>query len=174
MHPPFGFALFYLRSVAPKSSYLDKVTGQRMQPVTTAQIYWGAIPFVIIQIIMVALTIAFPQMVTHYKDTGPAIDSSTIRIQVPPFGDNGGQPNFGTPDLNAPPSFGPPPGLSGGGAPQAPGVDLNAPPSFGTPPGLGGGSPAVTPDAGPPPGLSSPAAPAPQPAPPPPETPRTN
>ena len=61
MHPPFGFALFYLRSVAPREPYIDKVTGQRMQPVTTAQIYWGAIPFVLIQVIMVGLTIAFPR-----------------------------------------------------------------------------------------------------------------
>ena len=44
MHPPFGFALFYLRSVAPKESYIDRVTGKRMEPVTTGQIYWGAVP----------------------------------------------------------------------------------------------------------------------------------
>jgi tripartite ATP-independent transporter DctM subunit len=50
MHPPFGFSLFYLRSVAPKE-------------VKTTDIYWGAIPFVIIQIIMVALIIAFPNLV---------------------------------------------------------------------------------------------------------------
>ncbi len=67
MHPPFGFALFYLRSVAPAKEYLDKVTGKMMAPVTTMQIYWGAVPFVIIQIIMVALVILFPQMVMVYK-----------------------------------------------------------------------------------------------------------
>ena len=50
MHPPFGFALFYLRSVAPKESYIDRVTGKRMEPVTTGQIYWGAVPFVVIQV----------------------------------------------------------------------------------------------------------------------------
>src|SRR6185369_10244274 len=44
MHPPFGFALFYLRSVAPKTDYLDKLTGRRTAPVTTGQIYWGAVP----------------------------------------------------------------------------------------------------------------------------------
>ena len=59
MHPPFGFALFYLRSVAPERDYVDKVTGLTMAPVTTAQIYWGAIPFVVIQCIMVALVILF-------------------------------------------------------------------------------------------------------------------
>ncbi|MGZ8303413.1 MAG: TRAP transporter large permease [Telluria sp.] len=51
MHPPFGFALFYLRSVAPKE-------------VKTSDIYWGAIPFVVIQMIMVSLIIAFPQLVS--------------------------------------------------------------------------------------------------------------
>ena len=60
MHPPFGFALFYLRSVAPSVPYTDRITGLRMEPVTTGQIYYGAIPFVIIQCIMVALVIFFP------------------------------------------------------------------------------------------------------------------
>ncbi len=55
MHPPFGFALFYLRSVAPKS-------------VKTSEIYWGAIPFVVIQVIMVAIIIAFPGIVSYGKD----------------------------------------------------------------------------------------------------------
>src|SRR5690606_28187684 len=49
MHPPFGFALFYLRSVAPREPYNDRVTGLRMEPITTGQIYWGAVPFVVIQ-----------------------------------------------------------------------------------------------------------------------------
>ena len=47
MHPPFGFALFYLRSVAPAKEYIDRVTGKRIAPVTTGQIYWGAVPFVL-------------------------------------------------------------------------------------------------------------------------------
>jgi TRAP-type mannitol/chloroaromatic compound transport system permease large subunit len=67
MHPPFGFALFYLRSVAPTSRYKDHVSGKLTEPVTTGQIYWGAIPFVAIQIVMVALVIAFPQLVGHDK-----------------------------------------------------------------------------------------------------------
>ena len=74
MHPPFGFALFYLRSVAPKEPYLDKITGRRMEPVTTGQIYWGAVPFVVIQVIMVGLVIAFPGMVMHYKGVGTGVD----------------------------------------------------------------------------------------------------
>jgi tripartite ATP-independent transporter DctM subunit len=51
MHPPFGFALFYLRSVAPKE-------------VKTSDIYWGAVPFVGIQVLMVALIIAFPALIS--------------------------------------------------------------------------------------------------------------
>ena len=56
MHPPFGFALFYLRSVAPKK-------------VKTSDIYWGAVPFVGIQVIMVALIIIFPSMITVANKT---------------------------------------------------------------------------------------------------------
>ena len=55
MHPPFGFALFYLRSVAPRERYRDRQTGRTIEPVTTGQIYWGSVPFVIIQVIMVGL-----------------------------------------------------------------------------------------------------------------------
>src|SRR5258707_8557544 len=83
MHPPFGFALFYLRSVAPKESYLDRVTGKRMDPVTTGQIYWGAVPFVVIQVIMVLPVIAFPSMVMHYKGVASTIDPNTIKIEIP-------------------------------------------------------------------------------------------
>jgi tripartite ATP-independent transporter DctM subunit len=82
MHPPFGFALFYLRSVAPKESYLDRVTGKRMEGITTGQIYWGAVPFVIIQVIMVGLVIAFPAMVMHYKGIGTGIDPSKVKIEI--------------------------------------------------------------------------------------------
>jgi tripartite ATP-independent transporter DctM subunit len=93
MHPPFGFALFYLRSVAPKDEYTDKVTGLRMAPVTTGQIYWGAVPFVVIQCIMVALVILFPQMVMHYKSSAPVVDQQKALEQfnniAPPAGVNG-------------------------------------------------------------------------------------
>ena len=74
MHPPFGYALFYLRSVAPSEEYTDRVTGKRMAPLTTGQIYWGVIPFVIIQIIMVGLIIAFPALVSRGGDGGPKVD----------------------------------------------------------------------------------------------------
>jgi tripartite ATP-independent transporter DctM subunit len=83
MHPPFGFALFYLRSVAPKESYLDRLTGKRMDPVTTGQIYWGAVPFVVIQVIMVLLVILFPAMVMHYKGAASTIDPNKVKIEIP-------------------------------------------------------------------------------------------
>ena len=83
MHPPFGFALFYLRSVAPKDPYIDRVSGKRMEPVTTGQIYWGSVPFVVIQVIMVGLVIAFPAMVMHYKGPTGNIDPSKIELNMP-------------------------------------------------------------------------------------------
>ncbi|CAN5137865.1 TRAP transporter large permease subunit [soil metagenome] len=83
MHPPFGFALFYLRSVAPKEPYIDKISGKEMAPVTTGQIYWGSVPFVIIQVIMVGLVIAFPGMVMHYKGAASNIDASKVKIDIP-------------------------------------------------------------------------------------------
>jgi TRAP-type mannitol/chloroaromatic compound transport system permease large subunit len=83
MHPPFGFALFYLRSVAPKIPYIDRISGKTMEPVTTGQIYWGAVPFVIIQMIMVALVIIFPSMVMHYKGAASTVDPSKIEFDIP-------------------------------------------------------------------------------------------
>jgi len=61
--PPFGFALFYLRSVAAKRDYKDRVTGAIIPAVTTAQIYKGSIAFIILQLVMVAAVIAFPNLV---------------------------------------------------------------------------------------------------------------
>jgi tripartite ATP-independent transporter DctM subunit len=71
MHPPFGFALFYLRSVAPPQ-------------VRTTDIYWGAVPFVAIQVLMVGAVIAFPQMVMHYKGTaGPVPGALELQLPTP-------------------------------------------------------------------------------------------
>jgi TRAP-type mannitol/chloroaromatic compound transport system permease large subunit len=83
MHPPFGFALFYLRSVAPREPYIDRLTGKRTDGITTGQIYWGAMPFVVIQVIMVLLVIFFPAMVMHYKGTGTKIDPNKVKIEIP-------------------------------------------------------------------------------------------
>ncbi|MBC9205532.1 TRAP transporter large permease subunit [Roseomonas aerophila] len=70
MHPPFGFALFYLRGVAPKT-------------VLTKDIYLGAIPWVCIQLILVAIVILWPQSVTYWLDGGTGVDPSTVRIEIP-------------------------------------------------------------------------------------------
>ena len=93
MHPPFGFALFYLRSVAPAKDYLDKITKKVTAGVTTGQIYWGAVPFVVIQIIMIGLVIAFPQMVMVYKAKESTVDPTKIQIQLPPSEAPGEPPN---------------------------------------------------------------------------------
>jgi tripartite ATP-independent transporter DctM subunit len=83
MHPPFGFALFYLRSVAPAKEYFDRVSKRIIKGVTTGQIYWGAVPFVLIQVLMVAMVITFPQMVLVYKAGEKKIDIKSIEIIVP-------------------------------------------------------------------------------------------
>jgi TRAP-type mannitol/chloroaromatic compound transport system permease large subunit len=157
MHPPFGFALFYLRSVAATKDYIDRVTKKLIARVTTGQIYWGAIPFVVIQLIMVGLVITFPQMVMVYKAGESTVDPRTIHIQTPddepmmpgsrPTSQSTEQDDaekaldkaFGTPDSTAPPT---PPatgdapatpatgsGTDTGGAPAAPGA--NPPPAPG-------------------------------------------
>jgi len=83
MHPPFGFALFYLRSVAPRETFIDRITGKRTEGVTTGQIYWGAVPFVVIQVVMVLLVILFPAMVMHYKGAASTIDPNKVKIEIP-------------------------------------------------------------------------------------------
>ena len=82
MHPPFGFALFYLRSVAPSEDYVDKVTKQPIKKITIEQIYWGAVPFVIIQLIMVALIIAFPGLVSTGGSKEPIVDAEAVMMQM--------------------------------------------------------------------------------------------
>jgi tripartite ATP-independent transporter DctM subunit len=92
MHPPFGFALFYLRSVAPVDDYKDRLTGKPIKKVTIEQIYWGAVPFVIIQILMVALIIAFPGLVSSGLATDEKIDldKAIQQLQVPSARDSAG------------------------------------------------------------------------------------
>ncbi|RYF83305.1 MAG: TRAP transporter large permease subunit [Comamonadaceae bacterium] len=82
MHPPFGFALFFLRSVAPDKPYVDRVTNKVMDPVTTMQIYKGAIPFLFIQLIMVGMLIAFPTLVTGSLDKAQVYDMKAIGDQM--------------------------------------------------------------------------------------------
>ena len=68
MHPPFGFALFYMRGVAPKE-------------VKTTDMYWGAIPFVIMQLIMVAMVVLMPKMVTVFLDKDLNVDLDKVKIE---------------------------------------------------------------------------------------------
>ena len=82
MHPPFGLALFYLRSVAPQDDYDDRVTGKRMAKVTTGQIYRGSIPFIVIQIVMVAIVLGFPGLVTHYKEGEKKAEPGGLEIKM--------------------------------------------------------------------------------------------
>ena len=86
MHPPFGFALFYLRSVAPHDDYKDRLTGRLINKVTTGQIYWGAVPFVLIQVLMVGLIIAFPALVTGGIAKAKKIDVDNVQIEFQPSG----------------------------------------------------------------------------------------
>ena len=95
MHPPFGFALFFLRSVAPQEAYVDKVTKKRVEGIKTTQIYWGAVPFIIIQLCMVAVVLSFPGLVMHYKGTGPKIDPATIQLGTD-FGGGYGSDSYGS------------------------------------------------------------------------------
>ena len=97
MHPPFGFALFFLRSVAPKTDYIDKITGQKIAKITTGQIYWGAVPFVVIQIIMVIIVISFPQLVDAGRDKGQKINLDDVKIEIPAFDNQEVAPPFGAP-----------------------------------------------------------------------------
>ncbi len=69
MHPPFGFALFYLRGIAPPS-------------VKTTDIYWGAIPWVFLQVILVAIVIFWPGSVTYWIEKAPTVDPSKINIEI--------------------------------------------------------------------------------------------
>lgn len=91
--PPFGFALFYLRSVAPGAAYLDRITNKRIDGIKTTDIYKGSVAFVLIQIVMVALVIAFPQLVTGGLDEKTKVDLKSITIEAPTsggWGDSGG------------------------------------------------------------------------------------
>ena len=69
MHPPFGFALFYLRGIAPPK-------------IKSSDIYWGAIPWVVLQLIMVAILIFWPGLVTTFLDADIVVDPN-FEVIVP-------------------------------------------------------------------------------------------
>ena len=115
MHPPFGFALFYLRSVAPHDDYNDRLTGKRIARVTTGQIYWGAVPFVMIQIVMVGLIITFPGLVSGGIAKKADLDTTNIRIEA--------QPDYEKPEMDQNALFGSQPAASS----AAPAASASAP-----------------------------------------------
>ncbi|HYW56487.1 MAG TPA: TRAP transporter large permease subunit [Polaromonas sp.] len=83
--PPFGFALFYLRSVAAKFDYKDRVTGATIPAVTTSEIYKGSIAFIILQLIMVAAIMIFPNLVTGGIEKVELLNKDQImeQLQIP-------------------------------------------------------------------------------------------
>ena len=113
--PPFGFALFYLRSVAPKADYKDRVTGETIPAVTTAQIYKGSIAFIVLQVIMVACVIAYPTLVTGGIEQGVQIDADKAleTMGMPSQKEAPASPTMGDPPPPATPA-------SEGGVPAKP------------------------------------------------------
>jgi len=127
--PPFGFSLFYLRSVAPEKDWVDAKSKRTLPAIKTGEIYRGVLPFIGIQIAMILLVIAFPGLVTHYKAPPPVVPPPSGAQIAPPAGVGGG--GLGLPPLGLPGAGGqtqpqsggglqlPPLGLPGGGTPQS-------------------------------------------------------
>ena len=84
--PPFGFALFYLRSVAAKSDYKDRITGATIPAVTTGQIYKGSIAFIVLQIIMVAVVVMKPELVIGNIAQTKQLDEKSVLDQLQNMG----------------------------------------------------------------------------------------
>jgi TRAP-type mannitol/chloroaromatic compound transport system permease large subunit len=112
--PPFGFALFYLRSVAPRVDYTDRVANVRIKAVTTAQIYKGSIIFIVLQLTMLAAVIAFPNLVTGRLDKGPAVSLESIKLE--PETGGYGDPAVDPPEAAAPQPSAEPAAEAGGAA----------------------------------------------------------
>ncbi|MEX1166434.1 MAG: TRAP transporter large permease subunit [Hydrogenophaga sp.] len=104
--PPFGFALFYLRSVAARNDYTDHVTKKRIPAVTTAQIYKGSIAFIILQVIMVSVIVLNPGIVTGNLDKTVTMDDAAVMDvfnNIPgPDNDENAQPSMEVPGLEQP------------------------------------------------------------------------
>ncbi|MCK9364775.1 MAG: TRAP transporter large permease subunit [Syntrophales bacterium] len=82
LSPPFGFALFYLRSVAPRNDYIDRITGKTVKAMTTPQIYKGSVLFIALQVIMVIVVLSFPQLVTGGLDKNKAVNLDSIKLEA--------------------------------------------------------------------------------------------
>ena len=82
--PPFGFALFYLRSVAPKEPYEDKVTKARIPAFKTSDIYKGSIAFVCLQLVMVATILFYPDIVLMGLGEQQVLDVENVDLNITP------------------------------------------------------------------------------------------
>jgi GntP family gluconate:H+ symporter len=100
--PPFGFALFYLRSVAAKSDYTDKVTGQRIPAFKTTDIYKGAIAFVVLQVAMVVAILLYPQIVLVGLGEQKVLDTESVDLNITPMEEEEEEPKPGFAPLPAP------------------------------------------------------------------------
>ena len=77
--PPLGFSLFFMRSVAPERAYADRVTGKTINPVSTRDIYIGGLPFIVIQIGLVALILFMPEHFVSGVQTAPVMGAEDAR-----------------------------------------------------------------------------------------------
>jgi TRAP-type mannitol/chloroaromatic compound transport system permease large subunit len=80
--PPFGFALFYLRSVAAKFDYKDRITGKLIPSVKITEIYKGSIAFIVLQLIMVSALMVFPALVTGGIEEVETLSADQIMQQL--------------------------------------------------------------------------------------------
>jgi predicted histidine transporter YuiF (NhaC family) len=78
MHPPFGFALFYLRGIA------DQIfkNGAIARPIESKDIYLGAIPWVLMQLMLVAVVIFWPESVTYWLDKEQKVNVDDVKIEM--------------------------------------------------------------------------------------------
>jgi len=105
--PPFGFALFYMRSVSPSAPWFDKISKRTIAGVSTLQIYRGAVAFIVLQAIMIVVVLAFPQL--SVPKAAATVNPADVQIELPPIGGEGeGQPELPPPDfdLTQPPDLG--------------------------------------------------------------------
>ncbi len=94
MHPPFGFALFYLRGI---SDTLFK-NGGLPRKVESRDIYLGSIPWVLLQLLLVVTVIFVPESVTFFLDKAQPVDVDKVRIEMPAPADEAPAGGTGNPD----------------------------------------------------------------------------
>jgi GntP family gluconate:H+ symporter len=80
--PPFGFALFYLRSVAPDKAYVDSVTKANIAPLATVDIYKGSMAFVVLQLLMVAAVMVEPKIIMAGLGEQKVLDVENVNINI--------------------------------------------------------------------------------------------